>query len=121
MSSRIGSIAVENDLKIAFEDFNITAKKPLTIICLPSLGDRRQEYRFLNTYFIEKGYRVLNVDHRGIGESDVGFSSYKPEDCAQDVIALIDKEIKSEEKVLLIGNSFGKQIIPIFEVFSYHM
>lgn len=88
---------------------NYIPKKNTLIICLPSLGDLKEEYRFLIPLLVDDGYKVIAMDHRGLGKSDVGFSSYLPEDCGNDVIALIDELLQSPngEDVVIIGNSYA--------------
>lgn len=58
------------------------------VICVPSLGDLRAEYRFLRPILIEAGYRVVTMDLRGHGESSTGFSDYSSPAIGADIIAL---------------------------------
>lgn len=50
---------------------------------------------------------MVLMDHRGLGESDVKFSSYRAEDCGQDVVQLIDDANLQQRDVVLVGNSYG--------------
>lgn len=59
------------------------------VICLPSLGDVRSEYRFLVPVLKEEGYRVVTMDLRGMGESSAHWSSYNVADMGSDVLKLI--------------------------------
>jgi pimeloyl-ACP methyl ester carboxylesterase len=60
------------------------------VVAVPSLGDLRQEYRFLAPRLVDAGYRVVTMDLRGQGESDVGFSEYTPEAVGADIVALVE-------------------------------
>lgn len=72
--------------RIAYEDRGGVG--PL-VIALPSLGDVRQEYRFLAPRLAEAGYRVVLMDLRGLGDSSVGWSSYAADAVGGDLLALI--------------------------------
>ena len=43
------------------------------VVCVPGLGDMRQEYRFLAPGLVEAGFRVVALDLRGHGESSTGW------------------------------------------------
>ncbi|HKI47361.1 MAG TPA: alpha/beta hydrolase [Balneolales bacterium] len=75
---------IENK-KLAYDD---TGTGPL-IICLPSLGDVRSEYRFMVPALKRAGYRVVTMDLRGMGESSAHWSSYSVADMGADVLQLI--------------------------------
>lgn len=87
---------------LVYEDFGGTGE---VVICLPSLGDSRHEYRFLTTKLQEKNFRVINMDLRGHGESDITFKSYNALDIANDISLLIKK--LNLTKVNLIGCSIS--------------
>lgn len=74
--------------KIAYDDS--AASGPL-VICVPSMGDLRQEYRFLAPQLIAAGYRVVTMDVRGHGESSVGWSDYSAAAVGSDIVALAEK------------------------------
>ncbi len=71
---------------IAYDD---TGHGPL-VICAPSLGDVRGEYRFLAPQLTAAGYRVVTTDLRGLGESSTGWSDYSVTGVGQDLVALIE-------------------------------
>ena len=71
--------------KLAYDD---SGKGPL-IICLPSLGDVRAEYRYLVPELTASGFRVVTMDLRGMGESDAYWPSYNVTDMGNDVLKLI--------------------------------
>ena len=58
------------------------------VLCVPSLGDRRQEYRFLVPKLVQAGYRVVTMDLRGHGESSVEWSDYSVVGVGSDIVAL---------------------------------
>ena len=72
--------------RIAYDD---RGHGPL-IVAAPSLGDLRQEYRFLAPQLVAAGYRVVTLDLRGHGDSDASFSTYTPEAVGSDIIALVE-------------------------------
>jgi pimeloyl-ACP methyl ester carboxylesterase len=70
---------------IAYDD---TGRGPL-IICSPSLGDVRQEYRFLVPQLVSAGYRVVTMDVRGHGESSTDGDDFSVAGVGRDMLALI--------------------------------
>lgn len=70
---------------IAYDD---TGAGPL-VICAPSIGDLRAEYRFLTPQLTAAGYRVVTMDLRGVGESSTGWSDYSVAGVGADLLALI--------------------------------
>lgn len=71
--------------EIAYED---AGNGPL-IVCVPSMGDVRGEYRFLIPQLVEAGYRVVNMDVRGLGETSVEWDDYTVAGVGADIVALI--------------------------------
>ena len=71
--------------QIAYED---TGSGPL-VVCVPSLGDVRSEYRFLAPRLVEAGYRVLCMDVRGHGESSTEWDDFSVAGVGSDLLALI--------------------------------
>ncbi len=59
------------------------------VICAPSMGDVRGEYRLLTPRLVEAGYRVVTMDLRGLGESSVGWADYTVGALGSDMVALI--------------------------------
>lgn len=58
------------------------------VICVPSIGDVRAEYRFLRPYLLDAGFRVVTVDIRGHGESSARFRDYSAPAVGDDILAL---------------------------------
>ncbi len=71
--------------RIAYDD---SGAGPL-VICAPSLGDVRAEYRYLAPQIVAAGYRVVTMDLRGLGESSVGWDDYSVSGVGADLLALI--------------------------------
>jgi pimeloyl-ACP methyl ester carboxylesterase len=59
------------------------------VVCLPGLGDLRQEYRFLAPALAAAGFAVATMDLRGHGESSTGWRDVSAEAIGGDVLALI--------------------------------
>ncbi|HEX2912536.1 MAG TPA: alpha/beta hydrolase [Chloroflexia bacterium] len=87
--------------KIAYDD---QGAGPL-VVCLPSMGDVRGEYRFLAPRLVEAGYRVVTMDVRGHGESSARWSDYTVGAWGSDIIALI-KHLNAGP-ALVVGTSMG--------------
>lgn len=73
------------DGQIAYDDIG---HGPL-IICAPSIGDLRAEYRFLTPQLVAAGYRVVTMDLRGAGESSARWPDYSVAGTGSDMVALI--------------------------------
>ena len=71
--------------KIAYDD---AGNGPL-VVCVPSLGDLRGEYRFLIPQLVKAGYRVVSMDVRGLGETSVEWDDYSVAGVGADILALI--------------------------------
>ncbi len=87
--------------KLAFDD---RGTGPL-VICVPSMGDVRQEYRFLAPLLVEAGYRVVTMDVRGHGESSVNWLDYSVAAIGADILALI--RYLNAGPTLLVGDSMA--------------
>lgn len=85
--------------KIAYTQIG-SGKKNL--ILLPGIGDRKESYAELANLLARDG-NVYSFDLRGLGESDVQFSSYGPKETALDVLAFIRKNNLND--VYVIANS----------------
>jgi pimeloyl-ACP methyl ester carboxylesterase len=76
-----------------------------TILCLPGMGDLRQEYDRLAPALVAAGFRVMVADLRGHGDTSVGWHQYDVAALANDIERLLDAE--NIEKALLIGCSIS--------------
>lgn len=71
--------------RIAYEE---QGEGPLVVL-IPSLGDVKEEYRFLSRQLAEAGYRAVSMDLRGLGESSTGWEDYSVAALGGDLLALI--------------------------------
>jgi pimeloyl-ACP methyl ester carboxylesterase len=88
--------------QIAYDDTGGTG--PL-LICVPGLGDMRQQYRFLAPRLVAAGFRVVTMDLPGHGESSVDWPAYSPAVVGADIVAMIRHLDAS--KAFIIGNSMA--------------
>ena len=86
--------------KIAYD---ISGSGPL-VICAPSMGDVRAEYRFLAPRLVSAGFRVACMDLRGLGESSTGQDDYSATAVGADMLALIEA---LGGPAILIGDSMA--------------
>ncbi len=86
---------------IAYDD---TGAGPL-VVCAPSMGDLRQEYRFLSRQLAEAGYRAVSMDVRGHGETSTGWGDYSVAGVGADMVALI-RNLNSGPAVI-VGESMA--------------
>src|SRR5262249_6313849 len=73
--------------QIAYDDSS--GDGPL-VICVPGIGDVRQQYRFLAPALKQHGFRVVTLDLRGLGESSTGWDDYSAAAVGGDIVALMD-------------------------------
>src|ERR1700687_3653151 len=91
-----------HDGYIAYDDSGGTG--PI-IICVPGLGDLRQQYRFLAPRLEAAGFRVVTMDVRGHGQSSVDWPDYSAAAVGADIVALI--RLLGAKKVYIVGNSMA--------------
>lgn len=84
--------------------YDVTGEGPL-VVCVPSLGDLRGEYRFLVPWLVKAGYRVATMDVRGHGETSKKWNDYSVAGVGQDILALI-RELDAGPAIV-IGDSMG--------------
>lgn len=94
-----------NTGKIAYSDSDPQdAQKPV-VLCIPGLGDIRQEYRYLYRDLVAQNYRVVVMDLRGHGESSTHWPEYTASSVGLDALALLDfLQIK---RAFFVGTSLG--------------
>jgi pimeloyl-ACP methyl ester carboxylesterase len=73
--------------RIAYDD---AGEGPL-VLCIPSMGDVRGEYRFLIPQLVAAGYRALSMDVRGLGEMSTEWGDYSVAGIGKDIITLVQK------------------------------
>ena len=87
--------------KIAYDD---VGNGPL-VICVPSMGDVRAEYRFLIPQLVSAGYRAVSIDVRGLGESSPVWKDYSVVGVGKDIVALA-RELKAGSAII-VGTSMA--------------
>ena len=87
--------------KIAYDE---AGNGPL-VVCVPSLGDVRGEYRFLIPQLVEAGYRAVSMDVRGLGETSIEWDDYSVAGVGADILALI-RELEAGPAIV-IGTSMA--------------
>jgi len=87
--------------RIAYDD---QGSGPL-VICVPSMGDVRGEYRYLMPQLVSAGYRVVSMDVRGMGETSTDWSDFSVASIGKDMLALI-RELEAGPAVI-VGTSMA--------------
>jgi pimeloyl-ACP methyl ester carboxylesterase len=87
--------------RIAYDD---CGEGPL-VICIPSMGDVRGEFRFLAPQLLSAGYRAVSIDVRGHGETSTDWNDYSVAAIGKDLISLI-RELHSGPAIL-VGTSMA--------------
>jgi pimeloyl-ACP methyl ester carboxylesterase len=88
--------------QIAYDDSG--GAGPL-VICVPGLGDMRQQYRFLGPRLVGAGFRVVTMDLPGHGESSVDWPDYSPAIVGADIVAMVRH--LGAGKAFIVGNSMA--------------
>jgi pimeloyl-ACP methyl ester carboxylesterase len=84
--------------------FDTRGSGPL-VVCVPGIGDLRQEYRFLAPRLADEGFRVATLDLRGHGESSTGWHDLSAEAVGGDTLALVRH--LDGEGALVVGTSMA--------------
>ena len=91
---------------IAYDD----AGSGRVVICVPSIGDLRAEYRFLRPQLLAAGFRVVTMDIRGHGESSAGFPDYSSPASGSDILALARHPTSSADRCWRSCRSWGRHL-----------
>jgi len=84
--------------------YDIQGNGPL-LLCVPSMGDVRGEYRFLIPQLVAAGYRVVSMDVRGMGKTSTEWDDFSVAGIGKDMLALI-RELDAGPAVV-IGTSMA--------------
>src|SRR5438105_7942519 len=87
--------------RLAYSD---AGEGPL-VVCVPGIGDLRQEYRLLAPQLVEAGFRVVSMDLRGHGQSSTRWSDLSPESIGSDMLAMIGEAGASQ--AVVVGTSMA--------------
>jgi pimeloyl-ACP methyl ester carboxylesterase len=87
--------------------WDLTGDAGPLVVCVPSMGDVRGEYRFLAPRLVAAGYRVATVDVRGMGESSVGFADVSAAAVGSDIVALLRAVLAPGERASIVGTSMA--------------
>ncbi|OIJ92023.1 alpha/beta fold hydrolase [Streptomyces colonosanans] len=83
--------------------YDVTGEGPL-IVLAHGMGDNRAAYREVAARLAAVGFRIVNTDLRGHGESSTGWASYTRTDVAADLLALI-RHLGGP--AVIVGHSFA--------------
>ena len=75
------------------------------VVCVPSMGDLRAEYRLLTPQLTAAGFRVVCMDVRGHGESSTAWGDFSVAGVGSDILALIQK--MDSRPALILANSMA--------------
>lgn len=75
------------------------------VLCVPSMGDVRSEYRFLAPQLAQAGYSVVTMDVRGHGESSTTWDDFSVAGVGSDIVALI--RYLDKGPAVVIGDSMA--------------
>jgi pimeloyl-ACP methyl ester carboxylesterase len=87
--------------RIAYDD---AGEGPL-VVCVPSMGDVRGEYRFLIPQLVSARYRAVSMDARGLGETSPEWNDYSVVGIGKDILALI-RELNAGSAII-VGTSMA--------------
>ena len=82
---------------------------PETILFVHGLGESYETWKEQIEYFKNKGYKILALDLRGHGKSDIPSKKIEMEDFAKDVLSVLKSEGVS--KAHLVGYSMGALVV----------
>ncbi|MFQ9509899.1 MAG: alpha/beta fold hydrolase [Lachnospiraceae bacterium] len=100
-------VRTENNVKIAVYDLNPAAKQAVLLIHGWPLSERIFEYQ--KGVLVKAGYRVITMDLRGFGNSEVTEDGYEYDRMAADIFQVV-KALKLME-FILVGFSMGGGIV----------
>lgn len=84
--------------------YDVTGEDGPLVVCVPGMGDLRSVYRHVVPQLVAAGHRVVTMDLRGHGDSDVGFTEHDAAAAGSDVVALVEAV---GGPAVLVGNSLG--------------
>lgn len=100
-------ITVNNGVKIAVYDLNSSCENIVFMVHGWPLSEKIFEYQ--KNLLVDKGYRVITIDLRGFGNSDVTTSGYCYDQFASDIYTIVRK--LNLYSFTLVGFSMGGAIV----------
>ncbi|WOE75052.1 alpha/beta fold hydrolase [Alterisphingorhabdus coralli] len=80
------------------------------VVLLPSAGREASDFNELADQLNYKGYRTISIEPPGIGNSDLPDEDMTLFDLADDVRAVLDAELASQDKAVILGHAFGNRV-----------
>ena len=87
--------------RVAYDDTG--GDEPL-VLCAPGLGDLRSQFRYLRPVLTGAGFRVMTMDLRGTGDSSAGWTSYTPDDVADDMEQVLHANLSATPAVVICNS-----------------
>ncbi|MEO0590033.1 MAG: alpha/beta hydrolase [Pseudomonadota bacterium] len=80
------------------------------VLLLASLGREASDFNELVLSLNSAGYRTIAFEAHGIGGTDLPESQFDLLEIADDVAKVVETEIATSEKVVVIGHAFGNRV-----------
>jgi lysophospholipase len=113
MAHQISSLRTEDGLRLHTEAWLPEDAPAAALILVHGYGEHLGRYRHVAAYFVERGYAVYALDHRGHGQSE-GLRAYveRFDDFTRDLHSFVDM-VRAQHpgsKVFMLGHSMGALI-----------
>ena len=76
---------------IAYDD--VGPRDGQVVVCVPGMGDVRQEYRFLAAKLVERGYRVITIDAASARRFLLQLKTDLKRDLRQEEVLIVEREV----------------------------
>jgi predicted alpha/beta hydrolase len=100
--------------------FDPIGRSRATVVIHGATATRQRYYGAFATELARRGLRVITYDYRGIGESRGrslrGFSATMTEWATRDAVAAMNAAVELDEPLVLVGHSFGGQLLGLVEI-----
>lgn len=80
------------------------------VVLLPSAGREASDFNELAATLVTNGYRTIAIEPLGIGNSALPDADMTLFDLADDVRAVLDAELLSDERAVMLGHAFGNRV-----------
>jgi len=116
------ALYTEDGVALTATTYSSPAPAEMTVLMLPGIGVPQRAFRHIARWFAERGARCVTVDYRGMGDSrtpggvaTATLSTWARNDA---VAALEYAESSWPEPLMLVGHSFGGQVVGLAEAFQ---